>query len=270
MTIGSSMRPTTRIDAPNASHGRVFPAPLRSIRLVRPLMGRRPAVSCALAALAAACAGIGLPEPSIMPLLEARSRADDMRGRNRLHDPGQLVFTWRAREPDFRIFGSGVARVEPPDKARLDLFTDNGETVLVAVVIGDEVLTPAAAVPVMPFPHPALLWAALGVFRPGQHSILIEGHVSRGAGTLLYRDRRSTTGQLRFGWRDQSVTEVSVLDGGSVVESLTIDHGSDDMPYPNRAEYRNLRDFREMTIELEQYHVVDSFPADIWTPAPPP
>ena len=36
--------------------------------------------------------------------------------------PLHILFDWTAREPDARFTGRGVARVEPPYRARLDLF----------------------------------------------------------------------------------------------------------------------------------------------------
>src|SRR5699024_1830953 len=97
----------------------------------------------------------------------------------------RVVFEWALNEPDLRVRGRGVARLEG-DRARLDLFTGNGETILSAALVQDELRLPerfrSATVP-----PPPLFWAAMGVFRPGRGAVLRGGEWSEGSDVhLLY------------------------------------------------------------------------------------
>ena len=80
-----------------------------------------------------ACAGGSLGNPTpILDMDQAVLRAS--RG-NPLPATSTVIFQWRVNAPDLRLEGEGVARLEGPDLARLDLFTENGETVLVARLV---------------------------------------------------------------------------------------------------------------------------------------
>lgn len=184
---------------------------------------------------------------------------------NRLLRPSRLFFAWSAREPDFRGSGSGVARVEPPLRARLDLFLDNGEAAAVAALVRDEMRTPPA-VPDERVPPPALLWATFGVLQPGEGSVLREGRAKEGRLELEYV---LPNGQVvRYKLIGRNLTEAEVLDRGEVVERLSLVVSEQDTLslYPKTATYRNLLEFRELKLELESVDYVDPFPPDIWLP----
>ena len=66
----------------------------------------------------------------------------------------------------------GVARLQHPDRARLDLFMENGEAVLAASLVEDQ-LRAREGTRLQVVPSPALLWASLGVFRPGEGVTLL-------------------------------------------------------------------------------------------------
>ncbi len=210
-------------------------------------------------ALAAACSGVPGPDsPS------PASRQDGLFAEHstRPGRPARLVFRWEAREPDFRGRGSGVARVEPPYRARLDLFLDNGEAAAVAAVVGDELRTPAA-LPTALVPPPALFWAALGVFRPGDETSYVGGRRAEGDVTLEYE--LSSGGRLRYQLRSGSIVAATRLVDGSAVERVEVtlaDAGS--AVFPGEATYRHLADFRELRLRLESLEWVDAFPPDIW------
>ncbi len=221
-----------------------------------------------MALAGAGCGGAPAPAPPVAPLAQARAAADAARVRVP-RGPGRVVFSWRAREPDFRGSGSGVARVEPPDKARLDLFLDNGETAFAAALVGDDLRVPARALPASLVPPPALLWAALGIFRPGRRARLVEGRVAGGTGTLLYDDPESPGARTLFRLRDHSIVEAAVLEGAAAVERVVVEARSDGEPYPARAAYRSLRDFRELILELRSHDDADAFPPEIWRPVGP-
>src|SRR5690606_772886 len=89
--------------------------------------------------------------------------------------PLRVLFDWTLTERDARFTGKGVARVQSPYHARLDLFGPRGEGYLAAALVGMELrLPPRAAAASLPVPPPPLFWTALGVFRPPAAGVLVE------------------------------------------------------------------------------------------------
>ena len=90
-----------------------------------------------LAALAiTACAGRSIPATLDPPVAEdaiAETAPDRAR---------RVVFDWRMLDGDARFSGRGVARIEPPYRARLDLFGPGDETVLSAALVDQDVRLP--------------------------------------------------------------------------------------------------------------------------------
>ena len=159
-----------------------------------------------------------------------------------------------------------MARLEPPDKARLDLFFDNGETAAIAALVGDELRVPAA-LPLELVPPPALLWAALGVFRPGAGAEVLEGRRADEAVELRFALPGGDL--IRFRIRDRRVVEAAVLKEGAEVERVVVAGSEEGSAYPAEATYRNLRDYRELELRLESFEHVDPFPPHIWDPGSP-
>ena len=230
-------------------------------------------------ALVSACAGAGGtgtgspgPTPAAPATSEGRLAADvgaealEAEQRTRPGRPGRLTFRWRAREPDFRGSGVGVARIEPPYRARLDLFLDNGETVAIAALVNDELRIPRS-LPTELVPPAPLLWAALGVFRPGNGAEMLQGTIEQGAMVVRYRLRSGS--QVRFRLRDGGLVDAELLERGSAVERVLVSGTHGESVYPAVATYRNLADYRELELRLESVEYVDPFPSDIWTPHGP-
>lgn len=209
------------------------------------------------------CAGSALQSAPLLPRAEVDSEVRITGEASRIERPVQLTFEWRAREPGFRDEGIGVARVAPPDKARLDLFLDNGETAAIAALVGDDLRVPGG-LPLELVPPPALLWAALGVFRPGAGAEVLEGRRADGATELRF----SLPGGdlVRFLMRDRRVVEAAVLREGAEVERVVVAATGQGSAYPAGATYRNLRDYRELELRLESFEHVDPFPTHIWNP----
>ena len=92
----------------------------------------------------------GAPTPRRMPLAELPP----------VHR--KIVFAWDYSQPELRIRGDGVARISPPDSARLDFFV-NGQGTGHALLVGDEIRLQGGQESMRDFLPPApLLWAALG------------------------------------------------------------------------------------------------------------
>ena len=111
----------------------------------------------------AACSSPPPPPPA--PQIDGREKALVAEVVTKPEGSVRMVFRWSLQEPGLRLSGDGVIRMESPYKARLDLFTDQGEGVARAALVNDELRLPPEAVEV-PLPPPPLFWATLGIFRP--------------------------------------------------------------------------------------------------------
>ena len=118
----------------------------------------------------AACSGGSLGSP--VPILDAEQAVLRARRGNPFPNTSLVIFQWSVREPGLRLEGSGFARLQHPDRARLDLFMNNGEAVLEASLVADR-LRGRGGTRLEVVPSPALLWASLGVFRPGEGVTLL-------------------------------------------------------------------------------------------------
>lgn len=226
--------------------------------------GRRGALFLTFAALAATGSCAPPPPPVVRPAVDAEQVALALEERTALREPIRVVFSWQLNEAGVRVKGRGVARIEPPYKARLDLFLDNGETVVwAALVDGDLRLPPGAPTNILP--PPDLMWGVLGVFRPGRSVELVGGdHLEDGGVRLRYRygDAR----ELDYDVVDGQVRELKLLDGGGhVTERVQVDMGATDR-YPQDASYRNMSAFRELKLTRESLERVEPYPPDIWNP----
>ena len=159
--------------------------------------------------------------------------------------------------------GVGVARVEPPYRARLDLFLDNGETVISAAVVDDELRLPPGA-PDDVLPPIELMWGTLGVFRPLAGASLLGGdRLDNDADRLRY----GTTGgrELHYEVDADGLRAVEVVEGTSLVEWVRLTSGGSGV-FPEAATYRNLVDFRELRIVRTDVAASQSFDPGIWDP----
>ena len=214
----------------------------------------------AAAIVLAGCAPKVAPVPPLSAV-DARREALAAEANSRVTEPHRIIFSWSAQEPEFRGSGQGVARIEPPNRARLDLFLDNGEAVAVAAVVGDELRLPDGIAEAL-IPPPPLLWASLGVFRPGDRVSFGEG---RGAGDRLEVSYSINDGEsLWFQLENRRVREAEVRVGGETYQTLEVGDPAEDTWVPGSFTYRHLPDFRQLRVELESVEVVTGFAPDIW------
>ena len=204
------------------------------------------------------------PPSSALPAVDVYRRALLVEARTRLKTPVRLIFDWSVREPGLRSSGRGVARLEPPYRARLDLFTERGETVLRAALVGDELRLPDGASDEL-IPPPALFWSSLGVFRPGGDYRPAEGWEADD-GTLRLSYESDTLPNLLYALDGNGdVAALALLRDGDAVDELSLSAPLRD-GFPTEATYRNLIDFRELTLTLDTVEIVESYPSDIWSP----
>ncbi|MGH7710992.1 MAG: hypothetical protein ACREOG_06890 [Gemmatimonadaceae bacterium] len=76
-----------------------------------------------------------------------------------------IVFRWAFSDRIFSANGDGAARVAAPDSVRLDFFSDRGEGLGFAIVLGDSIYTPGGDQARRYLPPVPLLWAAFGTLR---------------------------------------------------------------------------------------------------------
>lgn len=174
--------------------------------------------------------------------------------------PLQAVFEWRILDGDARFSGRGAARIQPPYRARLDLFGPRGEGYLSAALVDDEVHLPAGVGDV-PLPPPALMWAMLGVVAPPDRAELVGTRTTAGGAQLHYDVDDSRLRYVLEGSRLRSVH----WDGGGrrMVVELS---GAADAALPREAVYRDWSGYTELRTKLEEVHEAEPFPPEIWSP----
>ncbi|HMI57575.1 MAG TPA: hypothetical protein VK511_05975, partial [Gemmatimonadaceae bacterium] len=123
----------------------------------------------------------------------------------------KIVFTWDYSQPELRIRGDGVARISPPDSARLDFFV-NGQGTGHALLVGDQIRLQGGQEGMRDFLPPApLLWAALGRL-----------HVPVATDTTVRVDADTLRIDIGHqpGWRatffDEQLRRLELIDGGRI------------------------------------------------------
>ena len=227
----------------------------------RSVSASRPLIVLASTALTLGCAGGRLAV--IGPVPDAGGAATTLSEATRLEEPLQIVFAWRLNEARQRHEGRGVARIEPPYRARLDLFTTDGETVMSAALVDGELrLPPGSRDDILP--PTDLMWGALGIFRP--HGVrLLGGDVLEDDATRLRYAYEDGT-ELHYEVMAGLLRSLELLEDGHVVQRVEVDMAGDGR-YPVEATYRNLTAFRELTIMRESLEIHEPFAPDTWDPA---
>jgi hypothetical protein len=199
----------------------------------------------------------------IAPLGDPATAATDIERETRLDEPVQITFEWSLSEARQRHRGRGVARVEAPYKARLDLFTTDLELVLSAALVDGELrLPPGSRDDILP--PTDLMWAALGIVRPHGARLIGGDELEGSAMRLRYAYDDGT--ELHYEVVAGLLSSVELLDDGHVVQRVEV--SNEGGRYPVEAKYRNLTAFRELTIVRESLERVDAFDAGIWDPTP--
>lgn len=206
-----------------------------------------------------------VPQPVGDPVADPAELVARYRGETVPPTPRQANFSWTLEEAGSRVGGRGVIRFVAPERMRLDLFGPRGETYLAAALVGDEFRVPAGAAQGVALPSPALLWAALGVFRAPPGGELASATAGDTLSALVYRAQ-----DHRFEYRAQHapdslrLAQVERIGPSGVVETVRLEYGPDGQL--RRTRYRDWSAFRDLVFELESMRDVESFPESIWTP----
>lgn len=207
----------------------------------------------AAAALAAALAAAGCV-PRARPLVGAPAPAVRLPRVGLAAAPERVVFRWRYQEGGFSARGDGVARVAPPDSARLDFFLDGGFGGGWAALVGDELRTPADNVAKRLVPPAPLLWAALGRLAtpPAADTVL------RVSGDTVRADLATAGAQA---WRVTVAAGALVglerLRSGRVTDRLTRQDGV--------VRYVDVVGRRTLAIDVQRREPAAAFPTSIWS-----
>lgn len=212
-----------------------------------------------LVVLFVGCSGRSSGTPLTAPPEEIR---EEVERATRPETPVRIIFGWNLNEEGTRLEGRGVTRMEPPYRVRLDLFTENGETAARAALV-DGTLRLPPEVDRRLLPPPALLWASVGVFHPGDEAEVVGGQ-EEPEGVVRLHLELPDGAELRYSLRDGVIQTAELLEDGYVVERVRLTWG--DRPFPADARYRNLAEFRELRVTLESVERVESFSPDIWRP----
>ena len=175
--------------------------------------------------------------------------------------PLHIVFAWSLQEREARFSGEGVARFEPPARARLDLFGPRGETVLAAALVELELRLPPGVTDA-PLPPPALLWSALGIFRAPEGATLVGTRRDGSRTTLVYE---AGAQRWRFELEDGRLRSAEWTGPGQGRRTVELG-GAGSHGLPANATYRDWPAFTELKLTLEEANEVDGFPSDTWTP----
>ena len=167
----------------------------------------------------------------------------------------QTTFRWEYEEPDLSARGEGVARVSPPDSARLDLFLGGGFGGGAAVLIADELRLPGGADGIRRFiPPPPLLWAALGrlaVPMSADTTVRVDGDLLRAD---IGRDP-----VWRATFAGEQLVRLERIDDGRIAAWVARETGQ-------RVRYRDERSGRTLTLTVERRENALEFDARIWRP----
>lgn len=128
--------------------------------MTSPIASRAALLGVALLASAAstACAPRVHPMPGVAPATIA------LPALGLAPVPRRTTFTWELNDQTIVARGDGVARMAPPDSARVDLFLGGGfGRAAAAILIGDSLrVPPGAGDEAKMIPPAPLMWAALG------------------------------------------------------------------------------------------------------------
>lgn len=214
----------------------------------------------ALLAVAAGCASAPASAPAPVDAGAVQREAE---AASRLDRPYRLVFRWEVQEPGMRVQGRGVARVEPPYRARLDLFNANGDRLAAATLMDDRLeVPPGMAVTVPPAP---MLWGALGVFRPGP-DVYAASATRPGTGRSTLRYLSTEGGELNVSLIGGRIERMERTTEQGVREELRVRFGDADERFPRESIYRDLAAVRELRITMESVEHVESYPPEVWIP----
>lgn len=166
--------------------------------------------------------------------------------------PQKITFKWEVNDNSIVARGDGVARLGPPDHARVDLFLGGGFGAAAgAVLVGDSLIVPPGARGLDLVPPAPLLWAALGrLALPAVADTII-----RVSGDTL-RASLGAPVQWRITAVGGQLTRVERIAGARIVEWVE--------RIPGKQIRYELSGRRSLVLNIETQQPVAQFDASIW------
>jgi hypothetical protein len=168
-------------------------------------------------------------------------------------DPQRLDFRWQYQEGQIVARGEGVARIAPPDSARVDVFLDGGYGGGRALLLGDTLLVPGGDAVRRYFPPAPLLWAAFGRLAVPASA----DTVARQDGEVL----RADIGRdpiWRASFRGDRLTGLERIEENRIVER--VERSAEGARYSNDGARRSL------VLTVTRSQGVPDFDPSIWRP----
>lgn len=203
--------------------------------------------ACVLLAGAGGCA------PRLRPLAGAPAPAARIPSGELPPGHRHVVFRWEAVDADLTVRGEGVARIAPPDSARLDFFLAGGLGGGRAVLIGDDLRAPGGPMVDRLIPPAPLMWAALG-----RLAVPPAADTTAAAEGDLLRADLGVPVNWRVTFRGDSLVRLERVADGRVVE--WVDRSGD------RVRYRHETSRRELHLTITRSQTSLPFDASIWHP----
>ena len=172
--------------------------------------------------------------------------------------PYQLRFDWQYADEKGRLSGEGVARYNPSDSVRLDLFAPGDASMNVSLTPSG--LTSLGEIEDVTLPGPAFLYAMAGIFRVGD-SPPTRGFHSDSTQVLVYPWANDS---LFVFVQGSKLLRLEERRGKRVVQRIELDWGTG-REWPRSAEYRDFVESRRVRWELTQEtevltsHAIDIF-----------
>jgi hypothetical protein len=174
------------------------------------------------------------------------------------HEPSFLQFDWRYGDRRGDVRGEGVARYNPLDSLRLDLFT-SGEVAMAVALVGGEIRSQGQIEEVEIPPLP-LVFAMAGLFRPAASDA--PGAYLVGSDSVLVYGG----GEVRryFYLREGRLRRVEDRRHGRTIRRVNVEWPADGR-WPETAEYRNLLVPNRVRWTMKEIRSVDGrFPAEVY------
>lgn len=216
----------------------------------------------AAAALSFSCAGALETGPS---LADPAAVAAELRRGTEVGEPARILFRWEYGDEQGRLRGDGVARVNPPDSFRLDLFSSGEGSMSVALTAAG--LVTLGEIEELELPSPPFMYAMAGVFRPGveRPSRGFEGEEGR----VLVFDAGRERSRFFF-FAAGRLVRMEERSGSRRIRWIEVEWGPDGA-WPRRAEYRDEIRPRRVRWTLEEAaNVPERWESELYDLGPPP
>jgi hypothetical protein len=201
--------------------------------------------------LATVAAGCRPPRAIALPGVPVPARLPDA-GLPPWHQ--HVVFSWDYDDAELSARGEGVARVAPPDSARIDLFLAGGFGSGTAYLLDSDVVAPGGEMVRRFLPPPPILWAAFGRLAVPAAA----DTTARLSGDTLRADiGRQPTWRVTF--VGDRLAALDRIEGGRVVESVV-------RAPEGGIRYDHRGDRRALVISVTRAERSTAFDASIWRP----